>query len=275
MIYIIMSTYNGADYVQQQLDSILAQTEQDWQLLIRDDGSSDGTMQILTAYAESRPDKIRIIDNGGQNVGVVRSFELLLEQCSEADYVQLADQDDVWKPDKLSKCLGRMKEAEDKYGTYCPLIVHCDLVVTDSSLNPIAPSFWQYANIHPEILDHNAHYLAICNSAQGCAAMINHAAVAAVLPFREGVYMHDAWIGLKVLVSGGHIIALPEALMFYRQHDDNVIGAQAYRFRIDNLKEKLVLARQSYATGHPTVFHNKLHFLYWKTLYFIRLHLLS
>ena len=272
MITIIMSTYNGASYLEQQLNSILNQTYEDWRLLVRDDNSTDGTLTLLQEYAERYPEKIRIVDNGGQNLGVVRSFEVLLSECKDADYVQLADQDDVWLPEKLEECMALMLRSEEQYGRQTPVLVHCDLKVVDNDLKDIAPSFWRYVNIRPDILDQNVHYLAICNSVTGCATLINHAVQQVVLPIGKGVYMHDAWVGLKVLLSGGHIVALDKPLLLYRQHGDNVCGATPYRFTMTNLREKYVLAQRSYQTAHPLVFRNYLHFLFWKTCYFFKLH---
>ena len=271
-----MSTYNGEPYLRAQLDSILSQTLKDWLLLVRDDGSKDRTSDILNEYAGRYPSKIRVLESSGQNAGVTRSYSLLMEECARigADYIQMADQDDVWLPDKLLTTRERIVQEEQKHpaGENIPILVHTDMIVTDSNLQQTAPSFWKYVNIHPEILDHNIHFLAICNSVTGCATMFNKAALSVILPFPENIYMHDAWAGLKVLKSGGHLYAVSEPSLLYRQHDNNVCGATPYRFRLFNLKEKYKLAQHSYQTGHPLVFRNRLHFLWWKLLYFFKLH---
>ena len=269
MTAILMSTYNGERYLAEQLDSVIAQTDTEWRLYIRDDGSTDGTVSILHAYAE-KDSRLTVITDG-ENLGACRSFERLLAQSGKADYYAFADQDDVWLPDKLSICLSSIRK-EETASPGKPVLVHTDLKVVDRQLQPIAPSFWQYGGIVPDILDNNIRFIAICNSVTGCAMLMNHAARECALPFLPNVFMHDAWIALAVLKAGGRIISIPQATLLYRQHTDNVCGAQQYRFRLSTLREKHRLAKRSYQTGHPLVFHNSLHFLWWKMCYFFVLH---
>ena len=269
MLYILMSTYNGARYLTEQLDSIIAQTYTDWRLFVRDDGSSDETVQIVKRYAKA--DKRIFLLSDNENIGARRSFERLLTQCGEADYFAFSDQDDVWLPDKLAICLERMRQAEEAKPN-SPIVVHSDLKVVDEALQPIAPSFWQYGGIEPEILDRNMHFIAICNSLTGCAMIMNKAARQVVLPFQPDAFMHDAWIAIAVLAAGGQVIPIAQPTILYRQHTDNVCGAQRYRFRLTNLKEKYRLAQRSYRTGHPLAFRNKMHFLWWKLRYTFVLH---
>ncbi len=273
MIHILLSTYNGERYLSEQLDSILSQTYTDWRLYARDDGSTDQTKAILGRYAEAHPERIIIDDSEPNGLGAMRSFEYLLAHHGEADYFAFSDQDDVWLPDKLEISMATIRQVEQVHPNQ-PVVVHTDLRVVDEHLNEVSPSFWAYGGIHPEILDHNIHYLAICNSVTGCAMLMNRSARAAVLPFPTHVFMHDAWIGIRVLSVGGKVIPIPQRTILYRQHGDNVCGAQPYRFRLDNLREKYYLAVRSYQTGHPLVFRNRLHFIWWKTLYCIALHTL-
>jgi len=274
MIHILLSTYNGERYLAEQLDSILAQTYTDWRLYARDDGSKDGTIAILKRYAQAHPKQFFVDETGPKGLGAMRSFEHLLIQHGDADYFAFADQDDVWMPDKLAVCIEEMERQESATGKQKPLVVHSDLAVVDEHLQPIAPSFWEYGGIRPDILDDNRHYLAICNSVTGCAMLMNAAARKVVLPFNPDVFMHDAWIGIRVLEQGGRVIPVCRATIHYRQHGDNVCGAQRYRFRLTNLREKYQMAVRSYHTGHPLVFRNVVHFLWWKMRYFITLHIL-
>lgn len=270
MIHILLSTYNGERYLAQQLDSLLAQTDTAWRLFVRDDGSKDGTVDILRSYAAAHPEQIFLsLDN--DNLGACASFERLLTQYGGADYYAFCDQDDVWMPDKLAVCVAEMQRQEQLQPGK-PVVVHTDLQVVDEQLNMLSPSFWLYGGICPEILDGNIHFLAICNSVTGCAMLMNNAARECVLPFYADAFMHDAWIGLRVLAAGGVVVPVNRATIYYRQHIDNVCGAQHYRFRLTNLREKRKLAERSYRTGHPLVFANKMHFLWWKTVYFFVLH---
>lgn len=269
MIAILMSTYNGERYLAEQLDSIIAQTYTDWRLFVRDDGSKDRTLKILDEYVQ-KDTRITILRDT-ENRGACQSFERLLEQCGEADYYAFADQDDVWMPDKLAVSLEAIRKAEKDFPNQA-VVVHTDLQVVDEQLNEIAPSFWHYGGIVPEILDANIHYLAICNSVTGCAMLMNRAARKAAIPFLPGIFMHDAWVALAVLKAGGRVVPIVQKTILYRQHTQNVCGAQRYRFRVSNIREKYRLAQRSYRTGHPLVFRNKMHFVWWKTVYFIVLH---
>ena len=95
-IAILMATYNGAKYLREQIDSLLAQTCQDWHLFIHDDGSSDDTMSIVNQYIETHPDKITILDYPSQG-GACKNFLSMLEQV-DSSYYTFCDQDDVWLP---------------------------------------------------------------------------------------------------------------------------------------------------------------------------------
>lgn len=94
MIAILLSAYNGADYIGKQIDSLLSQTYQDFTIYIRDDGSNDGTIGIIDSFVNKFPDKVKHVDRNGDNLGVGQSFMWLLEHAM-ADYYMYCDQDDV------------------------------------------------------------------------------------------------------------------------------------------------------------------------------------
>ena len=265
MINILLSTFNGAKYLAQQLDSILAQSYSDWRLLVRDDGSTDNTRTILQSYSTKDP-RISIIQDG-ENVGAMRSFERLLTQHSEAAYYAFCDQDDVWEPDKLSLSLDAMHQAEQQYPNK-PIVIHTDLKVVDSQLKLLAPSFWQYSNLRPDLLDTHLRYLAISNSVTGCTMLFNQHARTCALPFSNKAYMHDAWIALQVKRSGGILIPLYQTPIAYRQHQDNALGAVKYSIWTRSLKTRVEDAKRSYSMSHPDVFANILTFIGWKIIYF-------
>ena len=103
-VNIVLSTYNGARFLAEQLESIQKQTFTDWQLLIRDDGSTDTTPKIISEFVASDP-RIRFInEHDRQNVGVIKNFFTLVKY-DVADYYFFSDQDDVWLPDKLATML--------------------------------------------------------------------------------------------------------------------------------------------------------------------------
>lgn len=266
MISILMSTYNGAAYIAEQLNSIIAQSVQDWELVVRDDGSTDGTQEILREY-EQKDIRIRVVEDTERR-GAMRGFEWLLEQYGVGEYVAFADQDDVWLPDKLHICMETMRQSEQQYGSDTPIVVHTDLVVVDSKLHIVAKSFWEYTYIKPRVLNSRAQYLAICNSVTGCTMMLNQAARRVSLPFGEKTLMHDATIAVSVVLNHGKVVPVYMQTMSYRQHGDNVAGAFAYKWAIP-LREKYANAHRQYEAYHPEVFPNVLCFLYWKVRCFI------
>ncbi len=230
-VQILLSTYNGERYLGALLDSILAQTYQDWNLLIRDDGSSDCTMSVIQDYI-SKDSRITLLPSK-ENVGVISSFELLLKSSS-APYLLFCDQDDVWLPKKVDILYSCMLDEERNFPGK-PLLVHSDLLVVDADLNIISNSFWEYSNIN--IAQHDFNFLGVKNYVTGCAMMINRLAVNCSLPFLPETRMHDAWIALKVLKNGGEIRSLSQPTIMYRQHANNVVGAIEQK---NVFKEKIV-----------------------------------
>ena len=128
MIDILLSTYNGEKFLEAQLDSILKQSYQDYNILIRDDGSSDNTISILNSYKENYPQKIFLIDNENKNLGSTGSFLTLLNH-SRADLIFFCDQDDVWHSKKISLMLNFYNlNISDKEK---PILIHSSAEVVD------------------------------------------------------------------------------------------------------------------------------------------------
>lgn len=273
MIALLLATYNGALYLPELLDSLLGQTCTDWHLWIRDDGSTDATVSILARYCEQHPTLLTCLKDDKKQLGAMRSFEALLQNV-QADYYFFVDQDDVWEPQKIEQCVAQLKACETQYPSK-PIIVHTDLSVVDASLHLIAPSYWRYANLHPEWNDHCLPFLAISNTITGCAMAFNQRAKEVSLPFYKEAYMHDAWMGLATLAASGEIVRIDEPLVQYRQHGDNVYGAEKYRFGwgLKAWKRRYTLAKRVYRAAHPLVFKNIGQFLIWKFRYFKALHL--
>lgn len=105
-VEVMMATYNGAKYVGRQLDSILHQEGVEVHITVRDDGSSDNTMEVLRHYEESYPHRIKVYE--GENTGCTRCFLLLLDLAENADFYAFSDQDDIWDSNKLSVALSNI-----------------------------------------------------------------------------------------------------------------------------------------------------------------------
>jgi hypothetical protein len=226
-IAIVMATCNGAEFLDEQLQSIYAQTQPVTHLLVRDDGSTDRTPEILAEYAARRPDLIRLVSGDSARLGPCGNFASLLELC-DADYVLLADQDDRWLPDKVARTLARMKEAEHVLGQDVPLLVHTDLIVADERLRPVHPSLWKHQRLDA-LGGVTLPRLLVQNTVTGCTALVNRALVQAATPIPAAAVMHDWWLAL-VAAAVGHVICLPEPTVLYRQHAANRIGASGRGF---------------------------------------------
>lgn len=221
-VLILLSTYNGEQYLEMQLDSLRDQSYKNFEVVARDDGSTDKSREILTRYG------ITVISSDA-NVGIEGSFGLLLEHTlkhTDCRYFMFCDQDDVWQRNKIEQTLIKMKKMESSDGNI-PLLVHTDLEVVDENLKMIAPSFLQYQH-----LDHNKNSfnrLLLQNTITGCTMMINRSLAEKALPLPENVMMHDWWMGL-VASCFGKIGFIDEQTILYRQHDNNSIGAQRPSF---------------------------------------------
>lgn len=264
MIYILLSTYNGERYLPKQLDSIIAQTYSDWRLFARDDGSVDETRAILDSYA--RKDARITVAADKQNIGAKRSFMSLLEQNGGADYYAFADQDDIWDTDKLEICLKKMQQVERSYPN-SPVVIHTDLRVVDGHLQEIAPSFWKYCNIRPDLLDDHIRYMAFCPSVTGCTMLFNKAARICSLSIKENALMHDWWIARQTMLAGGYVVPIWQTTVAYRQHENNVLGATAYSVFKKSWHQRKAENQRMYQLAFPDIFSNKIQFWWWKVIY--------
>ena len=221
-ISICMATYNGQEYLKKQIDSIFAQSNQDWQLLIRDDGSCDNTISIIEDYMARFPDKIKLITGKECHLGASLNFGQLLEY-TDTQYIMFSDQDDIWLPNKIELTLNVMKATEQLYPDK-PVLVHTDLRVIDSDSRTIADSIWSYQKLFPEI-GNSLNKITAQNVVTGCAMMINRKARAVSIPIPGEAIMHDWWIAIKV-AKHGKIAYVSTPSILYRQHPGNEIGAK-------------------------------------------------
>lgn len=221
-INILMATYNGSKYVRQQIDSILAQSFQDYHLILSDDGSKDDTSKILDEYAQRYPDRITHHCSGRKFGCAQKHFMYLLTQFHDAPYIMFCDQDDHWHSDKVQKTYEKMKQIEGDPAI--PAMVHTDLRVVDGDLNEIDGSFMHYSKLHGEML--TLEHLLVQNVVTGCTMMINRslAELSVTTPEDVDMRMHDWWIAILAAATG-NVGFLNEATMDYRQHGNNVVGA--------------------------------------------------
>src|SRR2546430_15714218 len=235
-IDVLLATYNGARYLRPKIESVLNQKEVSFRVLVRDDGSVDETPAIIEHYKRLRPECIVHL-GGSDNLGVIGNFAHLLGEAT-APYVALCDQDDIWEPHKLRILLETMHDLEERHGIDTPLLVHCDLRVVDDALRERHSSYWRFAGVYPS--RSSLPRLLLKNTIAGCASLANKALVRLALPVPRAALMHDYWLAL-VACAAGHVGAVEEPLMLYRQHERNTIGARPYDWRsfVDRITDGL------------------------------------
>ncbi|HEM3655090.1 TPA: glycosyltransferase family 2 protein [Streptococcus suis] len=215
-VNILMSTYNGQQFLAEQIRSIQDQSYTDWTLFIRDDGSSDNTKEILKDF-ERQDSRIHLIDNDkSDNLGVIKSFHKLVNH-DRADYYFFSDQDDVWLPNKLELSL---KEAQN-YLADLPLMVYMDLKVVNQDLEIMTESMVKSQSHHAntELVQELTE-----NTVTGGVAMINHA-LAEMWQETDDILMHDWYLAL-LASAFGNLVFIDQPGELYRQHSDNVLGAR-------------------------------------------------
>lgn len=222
-IAILMATYNGGEYLREQINSIIGQSVKGWTLYVHDDGSSDDTNNILEEYG-AQNDNIVTLKYPSQK-GAKNNF-LSLVRMVEADYYLFCDQDDVWQKNKIEHEIREMKEMEIKYGNV-PLLVFSDLEVVDKNMNVISPSMWQCGDIHPELLT-SFDTGAVFEYVTGCTMLFNRKGREAICYPADNALMHDSWVYCCILKAGGHVNGLSKQLVSYRQHGNNTLGATSW-----------------------------------------------
>jgi len=241
-VTVLLSTYNGSQFLQQQLNSLYGQTYRNIKILVRDDGSTDATREFLEA--EQAKGAIELLE-GHTNLGATRSFfELLrLAALSDTEYVAFCDQDDVWLPDKIECAVSALAALVDLPALYCSR-----LEIVDEQLNPIGltaiPGKIGFGNALVE------------NIAVGCTMVLNRKAldiICSKLP--DNVYIHDWWCYL-VVSCFGEVIFDSNPRLKYRQHGNNAIGAATSGFQVLKRKLARMVSGRLWISEQAAVFSN-------------------
>lgn len=203
MISVCIATYNGERYIRQQIESIVCQLNVDDEIIVSDDGSTDGTLDIVKGIGDKR---IKIIEGPGRKSPIL-NFECALK-ASKGDFIFLSDQDDVWKPDKVEICMKWLK-------TY-----HCvvsDAEVTNNRLKPLYPSLYDIMQVRQGRI-YNTIWK---NGYTGCCMAFRRNVLEASLPFPKNIPMHDIWIG-NVAAYKYNVIFIPDRLIHFRRHENTI-----------------------------------------------------
>lgn len=228
-----MSTFNGERFLPEQIDSILAQKKIDVFIVVRDDGSSDGTLSMLEEYNRKYKGKFHII--AGENKGWKRSFLELISYAAshlpDFDFYAFADQDDIWLPEKLEKASSSLSPFTGKPALYCSnLFFYKD----GQNLGPVRQS-----SVVP------THKNCLCrNYATGCTEVFNNAMARLLGKETPGIDIaHDYWAYMVACVCG-NIVVDDNAYILYRQHATNQIGhktslADVWKRRVRSFRKSL------------------------------------
>ena len=200
MISVCMGIKNGAQYIREQIDSILPQLGVKDELVVSDDGSTDNTWPLIEWYRDPR---IKLMSNPGH--GLISNFENCLK-TSRGEFIFLSDQDDVWHPEKVQVMMDVLCS--------CDLAV-CDCQVVDEALNPIYPSFFKLNRSRRGLLRNF-----IKNSFMGCCMAFHRRVLEKALPFPDNVPIHDQWIGL-VGERYFTVKFVPKIMVDHRRHREN------------------------------------------------------
>lgn len=204
---IAMATYNGAQYLQEQLDSILAQARLPDELVVCDDVSNDATIEILGRFKKVAPFTVRIFQNV-ENLGHEKNFGKAIDLC-EGDLIFLSDQDDVWLPSKLASVEDIFNKRKGV------LLVINDAEITDGTMQPTGRTVFDQTRA-AGVIGENGKSLTL-----GCATAFRSELRSLISPVPALDYGHDSWIHDFTHMIGGRYV-LEQTLQFYRRHGNNV-----------------------------------------------------
>lgn len=222
-VAVLMSTWNGTRYLNEQIESILAQDYDNFELFIRDDGSKDETISIITSY-ERKDSRIHFINNGQNlNLGIQDSFFTLLgtvyREHPEIELFSFCDQDDYWKPGKLRAAVRKVMETSNHSKGK---LYYSNKTFTDENLNLIREEQIKFYDDFFETLWPSMAY--------GCTMVIDRALASYALRWTPDFdCYHDAWIYRVAKAIGSTVIFDNSSHILYRQHGDNEIGIAGAR----------------------------------------------
>lgn len=220
MISVCIATYNGEKFLKEQLDSILVQLEENDEVIISDDSSSDDTLRLIRSLKDKR---IRVLANQHFR-SPIYNFENALRSAG-GDHIFLSDQDDIWLPQKVKTMLYYLNRGND-------LIVSNCKIVTEN-LEPFNDSYFQLNKSGPGIVKN-----LLKNSYMGCCMAFNKRLLQACLPFPSYLPMHDSYIGLMAELKF-KVQFIKDPLILHRKHASNNSDTASGKSRY-TLKQKIL-----------------------------------
>jgi len=207
LVSIVMTTYNGEKFIRKQLDSIVNQTYKNLEIIICDDCSSDNTIDIIKAY-QKKDKRIKLYINE-KNLGFTKNFEKAISLCN-GDYIALADQDDIWRLNKIEVMIKNIDDA---------ILVYGDEKIIDENDNIIANSFFEFEEFNKS---DNCYKKFLCsNYIPGHNMMFKKELILKIIPIPKELLYHDMWITI-LAAKNGNIKYIDKTLGYYRQHTENI-----------------------------------------------------
>lgn len=210
LVSVALATYNGERYLRRQLDSVLAQTYRNIEIVVSDDCSRDGTVAILEEYRRAHGITFRVNE---RNFGFVRNFERALAGCS-GEFIALSDQDDIWLPEKIETLVREI-------GPHS--LIYTDALLIDGDDRPLPGSLVEVSGVRP-VSGTCFEYFVCNNCVTGCTAMLRRDLLATALPIPEAETYHDWWLAVAASRRNG-VVYHAAKLTKYRQHAHNYTGA--------------------------------------------------
>lgn len=208
-VQVLLSSYNGEKYIKKQIETILKQENVEISILIRDDGSTDKTLEIIKKMAKQNNN---ITFYEGKNIGPAKSFMDLIKHSGEFDYYAFADQDDVWNIKKIISAINKIKEKQNKPSLYLSALEIVDEKLNTIEIKKVSGKFTFEGEL-------------IKNFATGCTMVFNKELCKLIRGYEPSyIIMHDSWITRVCYGVGGNVIIDDNAYIKYRQHSDNVLG---------------------------------------------------
>lgn len=205
MISVCVATYNGEKYIKEQIESMICQLSPEDEIVVSDDGSTDGTIAIIQSFKD---DRIKIVQGPCKSKPALNFENALIH--AKGDYIFLADQDDVWEQNKVEVMMNELKTND---------LVLSDCSIVDKDLNTICPSYFSMLTPKTGVINNiiKNHYL-------GCCLAFRRNVLQVAIPFPKNVIMHDIWIGLCADIYYRTAI-ISQPLMKYRRHGNNESSA--------------------------------------------------
>ena len=220
-IEVVMPTYNGLSYLENQIKSIYNQTIRPIRIIVRDDDSTDGTKELLLHLKSVYKSWLHILLVHIMLDAPLRLIYCWLYHCS----IYRVDQDDIWLENKLELSIIEMKRLKSCYSKIRPILIHSDLKLVDAELNDLNINYTGKQLLDPNKI--SSAQISLTNIVTGCTILMNRSLLLRALPIPSEAIVHDWWIAL-VASCFGNISFLRSSPILYRQHSSNQIGAKGF-----------------------------------------------